>query len=90
MSMNIPHPTLSKPSNKPVGTIPTYGVPSASFLMTGGVPRGCQFTTPYAVPPYNWVMLPFPFPTLMESKKAGLQSVVRMSRYLTATRTNRL
>ena len=90
MSMNIPHPTLSKPSNKPVGTIPTYGVPSASFLMTGGVPRGCQFNTPFTVPLYNCVMLSFPFPTLMESKKAGLQSVVRMSRYLTATRTNRL
>ena len=40
MSMNMPHPTISKPNNKPVGTIPTYGVPSASFLMTGGIPRG--------------------------------------------------
>ena len=40
MSMNMSHLTMSKPSNKPVGTIPTYGVPSASFLITGGIPRG--------------------------------------------------
>ena len=91
MSMNMPHPTISKPNNKPVGTIPTYGVPSASFLMTGGIPRGGgQFTTPFAVPLYNSVMLPIPFPTLMQIKRAGLQPVVRVSRYLTATRTNRL
>ena len=90
MSMNMFHLTMSKPSNKPVGTIPTYGVPSASFLMTGGIPRGCQFNTPFAVPLYNSVMLPIPFPTLMEIKRARLQPVVRVSRYLTATRTNRL
>lgn len=40
MSMNMSHLTMNKRSNKPDVTIPTYGVLSASFTMTGGIPRG--------------------------------------------------
>jgi len=81
---------MSKRSNKPVGTIPTYGVPSASFTMTGGIPRGCQITTPFAVPQYNCVRLSLPFPTFMKGKIAGQQPVVRVSCSFTATPSNRL
>lgn len=84
------HLTMSKRNNKPAGTIPTYGVPSASLPMTDGTPRGCQITTPFAVPLYNCVMLSFPFPTFMKSKRIGQQPVVRVSCCFTATRSNRL
>ena len=90
MSMNMSHLTMSKRSNKPVGTIPTYGVPSASFMMIGGILRGCRFTTPLVVPQYNCVTLSFPFPTFIERGMAGQQPVVRVSRCFTATRSNRL
>ena len=88
MMMNVSHLTMSKRSNKPVGTIPTYGVPSASFMMTGGILKGCRFTTPFVVPQYNCIMFPFLFPTFMKGKSAGQQPVVRVSRYFTATRSN--
>ena len=91
MSMNMSHLTMNKRSNKPDVTIPTYGVLSASFTMTGGIPRGgCQITTPFAVPQYNCVRLSFPFPTFIERDMAGQHPVVRVSRCFTATRSNRL
>ena len=90
MSMNVSHLKMSKRSNKPAGTIPTYGVPSASFTMTGGIPRGCCLTTPFAVPPYNCVMLSFPFPTFMKSKGARQQPVAQVSCSFTASPSNRL
>lgn len=84
------HLTMSKRNNKPAGTIPTYGVPSASIPMTDGIPRGCQITTPFAVPLYDFVKLSFPFPTFMKSKRTGQRPVVRVSRCFTATPSNRL
>lgn len=90
MSMNMSHLTMTKRSNNPAGTIPNYGVPSASLQMTGGIPRGCQITTPFAVPLYNCVMLSFPFPVFMKGKSAGQQPVVRVSCCFMATPSNRL
>lgn len=90
MNLGMSHLRTSQRSNKPVGAIPTYGVPPAYFQMTGGIPSGYQFTTPFAVSLYNCVMLPFPYPTSMESERAKQQAVVRVSRYSTATRSNRL
>ena len=84
------HLTMSKRSNKPVGTIPTYGVPSASFMMTGGILMGVSFHHSLAVPQYNSVTLSFLFPAFMKGKSAGQQPVVRVSRCLMATHSNRL
>ena len=79
MNLGMSHLRTSQRSNKPDGVIPTYGVPPAYFQMTGGIPRGCQFTTPFAVSLYNSVMLPFPYPTFMESERAKQQPVVQVS-----------
>lgn len=90
MSMNVSHLTMSRWSNKPAGTIPTYGVPSASIPMTDGIPRGCQITTPFAVPLYNCGRLSFLFPTFMKSKRTGQRPVVCVSCCFAATPSNRL
>ena len=74
----------------PDGTFPTYVVPSASFPMTGGMTRECQFTITFVVPLYNCVTLSFPFPTFVENKRAGQQPVIRVRRGFTSTRSNRL
>ena len=88
--MNMSHLTISKRSNMPDGTFPTYVVPSASFPMTGGTPRGCHRTTPFAVPLYYCVTPHFPFPTFVKGERAGQQPVGSMFCCFTATRSNRL